>query len=172
MCDFSKIAFCETRRPAAFLHEAGSPLVTLDVLGWDDCFWQGFQSCFYSLWIISEKGKYGCRTNIECNLQVFCNNLRLFFCIFKSPVTFASFELLSKCLLQQLVLGEEPGLVANCVGFALLGFYSGSMCFFMFNRKFFCMEVTWTLVKREAKCSHCVTFLNICWVLEPGSIML
>lgn len=50
-------------------------------------------------------------------------------------MTLASFELLGKCLLSQLVVGEEPGLVANCVGFAviffvLLGFFLPVICAF------------------------------------------
>lgn len=44
----------------------------------------------------------------------------------------------------------------------VVSFFPSSMCFFMFNGKFFCMEVIWKSVKREAKRSHCVTFLNIC----------
>lgn len=53
------------------------------------------------------------------------------------------------------------------------GFFSSSLCFFMFNGFFFfLMEVIWKSVKREAKHSHCVPFLNICQVLEPGGTML
>lgn len=94
------------------------PLVALYVSGWDDCFQHMvFRHVFILCELSVNRINMTAKQILDVTNKLFVITWGFSSVFFKSPVTFASYELLWKCLLPQLVLGEQPGLAANCVPF-------------------------------------------------------